>query len=201
MPANFIITIGRQLGSGGRILGEELARNLNIAFYDKRLIEQASTESGLAPEFFEQADEKVNPAFAGGMFSDIFSNNYFSNETFFKIQSDVIREIAARESAVIVGRCADYVLRDFEPKINIFVTADRCDRVTRVMDYHHLTAEKATALVEKTDKRRASFYNYYSNKTWGEAASYDLCINTSVLGMERTIQFVAGFVRMKLGLE
>lgn len=200
MDQNFVITIGRQLGSGGRILGEELAHALNVAFYDKALIEKASAESGLDPEFFEQADETVNPALTGGMFSTVFSNNYFSNETCFQIQSDVIREIAGREPAVIVGRCADYVLRDVVRKVNIFVTADAADRIRRVMAYHHLSAEKAASLIAKTDKRRASFYNYYSNKSWGEAATYDLCINTSVLGMEQSVGFVLDFIRAKLKL-
>lgn len=200
MDQNFVITIGRQLGSGGRVLGEELAHALNVAFYDKALIEKASAESGLDPEFFEQADETVNPALTGGMFSTVFSNNYFSNETCFQIQSDVIREIAGREPAVIVGRCADYVLRDVVRKVNIFVTADAADRIRRVMAYHQLSAEKAASLIAKTDKRRASFYNYYSNKSWGEAATYDLCINTSVLGMEQSVGFVLDFIRAKLKL-
>lgn len=199
METNFIINVGRQLGSGGHIIAGLLAEKMHITYYDKELIRQASKESGLAPEVFEQADEKVSSARTSSLLTDFFSNNYFSNESLFQIQSDIIREISERESAVIVGRCSDYVLRDFPHCVNVFVTADMPDRLKRVMEYFQLTEDKAHAMIAKTDKKRAEFYNFYSNKVWGAAASYDLCVNSSVMGIDKTTAFIQQFVQQKLG--
>jgi cytidylate kinase len=200
MNEKFIITVGRQLGSGGRIIAKELAQILGISFYDKELIQRVSIESGVSSKFFEKADESVNPALTGGLLTDFFQDVFLSNESLFQMQSDVIRKIAETESAVFVGRCADYVLRDHPRSVHIFISANIDDRVERVAKYQGISAEKSLALIEKTDKKRASFYNYYSNKTWGAAKSYDLCINTSALGMESTTGFVLEFVRKKLNI-
>ena len=199
MEKNMIINVGRQLGSGGHIIAGLLAERMQLSFYDKELIRQASRESGLAPEFFEEADETVSAARTSSLLTDFFSHNYFSNESLFQIQSDLIREISERESAVIVGRCSDYVLRDFPRCVNIFITADLPDRLKRVGEYFGLNEEKALALIAKTDKKRAEFYNFYSNKVWGAAASYDLCINSSVMGIDKTTAFIQQFVLEKLG--
>jgi cytidylate kinase len=199
MEKNMIINVGRQLGSGGHIIAGLLAERMQLSFYDKELIRQASRESGLAPEFFEEADETVSAARTSSLLTDFFSHNYFSNESLFQIQSDLIREISERESAVIVGRCSDYVLRDFPRCVNIFITADLPDRLKRVGEYFGLNEEKALALIAKTDKKRAEFYNFYSNKVWGAAASYDLCINSSVMGIDKTTAFIQQFVQEKLG--
>jgi cytidylate kinase len=199
MEKNMIINVGRQLGSGGHIIAGLLAERMQLSFYDKELIRRASRESGLAPEFFEEADETVSAARTSSLLTDFFSHNYFSNETLFQIQSDLIREISERESAVIVGRCSDYVLRDFPRCVNIFITADLPDRLKRVGEYFGLNEEKALALIAKTDKKRAEFYNFYSNKVWGAAASYDLCINSSVMGIDKTTAFIQQFVQEKLG--
>ena len=199
MEKNMIINVGRQLGSGGHIIAGLLAERMQLSFYDKELIRQASRESGLAPEFFEEADETVSAARTSSLLTDFFSHNYFSNESLFQIQSDLIREISERESAVIVGRCSDYVLRDFPRCVNIFITADLPDRLKRVGEYFSLNEEKALALIAKTDKKRAEFYNFYSNKVWGAAASYDLCINSSVMGIDKTTAFIQQFVLEKLG--
>ena len=195
MNEKYIITIGRQLGSGGRIVGEQLAQKLAIGFYDKELIIRASRESGVAPAFFENADEKINPLLTGGLVGGLFQDNYVSNETLFKLQSDAMRAIADKESAVFVGRCADCVLREYSRTVHIFISANLEDRVSRVANYYTLSEEKALALIEKTDKKRASFYNYYSTKSWGVANSYDLCVNSSLLGVEDTTDFVFDFVK------
>jgi cytidylate kinase len=198
MNNHFIINVGRQLGSGGRIIGKLLAERFDIAFYDRELIRLAAEESGLSKDLFEDADEKVNPAHTGGLIMDYFQKNYFSNETLFQLQSEVINNIASRESAVIMGRCADYVLRDYPRCVNIFVAADMPDRIQRVMEYMHLPQDKAIALIEKTDKKRAGYYNYYSGKVWGAAASYHLCVNASVLGIEKTTDYIREFIDYKL---
>lgn len=201
MNEKFIITVGRQLGSGGRIIAKELAQVFGISFYDKELIEKVSADSGLSSSFFERADESVNPSLTGGLLTDFFQDVFLSNESLFQMQSDVIRKITETESAVFVGRCADYVLRDHPHFVHLFISANLNDRVARVANYYSISFEKSLALIEKTDKTRAAFYNYYSNKTWGAAKSYDLCINTSALGMEATTNFVLDFVRQKLNLK
>jgi len=201
MDEHFIISVGRQLGSGGHIIGKLLSEKFQIPFYDKELIGAAAAESGLSKEMFEQADEQVNPTSTGGLLSDYFQHNYFSNETLFQLQSDVIRNIASRESAVIMGRCADYVLRDQRRCISLFITADMPDRVKRVMEYQHLSDKKAEALIAKADKKRAGYYYYYSNKIWGSAASYHLCINSSVLGIENTAEYIREFITLRLGVK
>ncbi len=201
MNEKFIITVGRQLGSGGRIIARELSRILGVSFYDKELIQRVSVDSGVSSKFFEKADETVNPALTGGLLNEFFQDVFLSNESLFQMQSDVIRKIAETESAVFVGRCADYVLRDHPHAVQLFFSANPDDRIERVAKYQEISHEKSLALIEKTDKKRASFYNYYSNKTWGAAKSYDLCINTSALGIEATTGFVLDFIRKKLNLE
>jgi len=208
MNDKFFINIGRQLGSGGRQIGEKLATQLGISFYDKELIQIASKESGLGKEFFEQADEKTSFSLFGGFFGlraslidEGYVNNYLCNETFFKIQSDVIRDLAEKESCVFVGRCADYILRENPHCVNIFITADIEDRIKRVANEQQLSEEKAGEIIEKTDKKRAEYYNYYSNKVWGVAESYHLCINSSALGLNETVAYIRQFTERKLGLQ
>ena len=205
MNEKFVINIGRQLGSGGRQISEKLAAQFGIGFYDKELINIASKESGLGKEFFEKADEKQSHSIIGGLLglrtnisNEVYVNNYLSNETFFKIQSDVIRDLAEEKSCVFVGRCADYILRDHPRSINVFITADTKDREKRVALDQKLTLVKAHDVIEKTDKKRAEYYNYFSNKVWGAAESYHLCINSSVLGIDETVTFIRRFIEQKL---
>ncbi len=208
MKENFVITIGRQLGSGGLLIGEKLASMMNISFYDKELINIASKESGLGKEFFEKFDEKDSHSFFGGFLSlrgilsdDMYSNNYLNNETLFTIQSDIIRNLAEEKSCVFIGRCADYVLKDHPRCLNIFISADMEDKIKRVSEMHNLPENKAKDFIEKMDKKRASYYNYYSNKMWGVAESYDLCINSSILGIDETVEFIRHFAEKRFGLK
>lgn len=197
-----IITIGRQLGSGGRTIGKKLAERLGIAYYDRELIDLASKESGICGEFFEKADEKTSggllKAFAMGfsMNSAIFQNNdYLSNESLFQIQSDVIRKVAAAGSCVLVGRCADYILRDEPGCLNVFITARMNDRIQRVLEYNDKLKEKeAEEFINKADKSRSSYYNYYTDKVWGAAESYDICVNSSYYGVEATVDYILAFL-------
>lgn len=208
MEKNYIINIGRQFGSGGHVIGEKLAAKLDFSFYDKELINIASKESGLGKEFFEQADEKKGYGLLGSLLglrsnfgTDDFFYNYLSNETLFQIQSDVIRKLAEKESCVFVGRCADYILRDNPNCFNIFITADTEDRIRRVARRQGLEEEKIPDLLEKTDKNRSGYYNYYSSKTWGTASTYHLCINSSLLGIEATVQLIADIVKQKFKIK
>ncbi|MDR1544573.1 MAG: cytidylate kinase-like family protein [Prevotellaceae bacterium] len=200
------ITIGRQFGAGGMATGKILSEKLNIPCYDKELIMLASKKSGLGSEFFEKADEKSSFSIfgvlgnvLGGFFSGIFSsgqsNNYLSNEMLFNIQSKVIKEIAEKESAIFLGRCADYILREKENLTTIFIYANLKDRIKRISEQKNISEKEAKNLIEQCDKKRSSYYNYYSDKTWGDAKSYDLCINSSILGIEKTAEFVLNFVQ------
>lgn len=201
MEKKIIVTIGRQFGSGGRTIGKKLAEQLGIAYYDKELINLASKESGICGEFFEKADERNSgsllKALAMGftMNNAIFqSNDYLSNESLFQIQSDVIRKVAAEGSCVLVGRCADYILRENKDCFHIFVSASTEDRIRRAMEYNQIDEKEAAEFIRKADKSRASYYNYYTDKIWGAAESYDLCINSSCYGIEKTIDFIKLFI-------
>ena len=206
MKQKIVINIGRQFGSGGRIIGEKLSTLMNIQFFDKELILIASQESGLGKEFFENFDEKSSHSIFGGLFGlrgafsdEMAPNNYLNNETLFKIQSDVIRDLAEKQSCIFVGRCADYVLKDHPHCLNLFVSADIDDRIKRIAEKENLPENKAKELIEKTDKKRASYYNYYSNKVWGAASSYHLCINSSFLGIDESVDFIKEFAEKKFG--
>jgi cytidylate kinase len=207
MKKDFVITIGRQLGSGGRMIGEKLAEKLKISFYDKELIQISSQESGLGKEFFEQADEKKSFPVFGGLFGlrgalvdEPFSTYYLNNETLFKIQSDIIRKLSTRGSCLFVGRCADYVLNDYPRCLNVFISADMNDRIQRISDLQKMTAEKARDFIEKADKKRAGYYNYFSNRIWGAAETYHLCVNSSVLGINETVTLLHQFAVKRFGL-
>lgn len=210
MNKHYVINLGRQFGSGGKEIGEKLAKDLNIAFYDKELIRLASEESGLCTDFFEEADEKAAKTILGGLLSTRIPfltegaypfNSYLSNDSLFKIQSDVIRELAEKQSCLFVGRCADYILRDFPRCVNIFISAPPQARIDHLVQLHGITPDEAEELIKKADKRRSSYYNYYSYKTWGAAETYHLCIDSSVLEIEGTVAFIKEFVKKKLDLE
>jgi cytidylate kinase len=199
----YIITIGRQLGSGGMRIGKLLSKQLSIPFYDKELIQFASRESGLGKEFFEKIDETDSYSFLGKYFGSragfmgYNELNYLCNETLFKIQSDVIRRLAEKESCIFIGRCADYILRNFSNCLKIFVCADTKDRILRVAEDGQLTEREAVQRIEKIDKRRSAYYNYYSDKVWGMANSYDLCFNSSFLNIDEIVGLIEEQVRKK----
>ena len=201
MEEKYAITIGRQLGSGGKLTGELLSKKLGISCYDKELIQLASKESGLEKEFFEKADEKNSIPIIGNFISFLSGfvssaeTDYLSNETLFKIQSDVIRDLAEKESCIFVGRCADYILRNHKRCLKIFICADMPDRIQRLCNDNSISEKEAKMLIEQTDKKRASYYNYFSNKTWGMSASYDVCFNSSVFGIENIVDFLENYVK------
>ena len=192
METNYVITIGRQLGSGGKALGELLSLKLKIPCYDKELILIASRESGLEKEFFEKADEKNSRNFLSFLFAGHHegTESYLSNEKLFKIQSDVIKKIAKRESCIFVGRCADYILREHKNLISVFVCANLDDRIRTISNNNNISALDAQNLITQTDKKRAAYYNYFSNKTWGMGTSYDLCFNSSIISLEKIAELI-----------
>lgn len=203
----FIINIGRSLGSGGRAIGHILAKEFDIAYYDREILNLAAKESGFCPEVFERSDEKnrflrtlgnIIPFFGGG---STYYNNELSNENLFRLQSEAIRKAAADHSCIFIGRCADYVLRDFPRCVNVFITADMADRISSVVKRNGCTENEARFIIERGDKERADFYNFYSSGTWGAASTYHLCINSSVLGIDRTAEYIKQFIIDKLGFK
>ncbi len=201
-----IINVGRQLGSGGLVIARKLAEDFGCSFYDKELLNLAAKESGFSEKFFEQNDEKKGffrslfHIHAPFMSDNNFYNNKLSQESLFQFQSDAIRKAAEAGSCVFVGRCADYVLRDFDNTVNVFVTANIDERVKRICKRHGCTEDEARKIIESKESSRSSYYNYYTGKEWGHSTSYDLCINSSILGMEGTEEFIKDFIKKKLGI-
>lgn len=199
---NTIITIGREFGSAGREIGEMLAKKLNIPCYDKELLKRASKESGLCTEIFENHDERPTSSFLYNLVMDTYSFGY-SQSTYvdmpishkvFLAQFDTIKKIASEGPCVIIGRCADYALSDFENCIHIFIHADLEDRIQRIMKRLNLTYDKAKDMIIKKDKQRANYYNYYSSKKWGVAESYHLTVDSGILGEEGTVELIMQFI-------
>ncbi len=207
MDKKIIINIGRQLGSGGHDIGRMLAMDFNAKYYDRELLNLAAKESGFSEEFFERNDEKKGflrsflhlPYNTGGGSTNFYQNN-FSQEGLFKFQSDAMRKAAQESSCVFLGRCADYVLRDYPDVVNVFVTASLDFRIMKIVNKHNISSEEAQKLIEQGEKSRAEYYNYYTGKQWGHATSYDLCIDSSVLGLVETEKFIAAYVRKRLAL-
>lgn len=201
-----IINVGRQLGSGGRVIAKMLADDFGCGFYDRELLNLAAKESGFREELFEQNDE--HKGFFRSLFHTLsphvsdtsFYNNNMSQESLFKFQSDAIRKAADGGSCVFVGRCADYVLRENENVFNIFITADLDYRIRQVMERRGCDEAKARKIISNGDNERASYYNYYTGKKWGASESYHLCINSSLLGLESTEKFIAQIIRERFEL-
>ncbi|OUQ19500.1 cytidylate kinase-like family protein [Lachnoclostridium sp. An138] len=205
MANNTIITIARQYGSGGHDIGEKLAEELKIPFYDKELLERAAKDSGFCQEIFENYDEKPTNSFLYSLVMDTYSMGHSTaafaemplNHKIFLAQFNAIKDIAKEGPCVIVGRCADYALADFPNVVNVYLYADMQSRIARIARRHDVTDAKAKDLIQKTDKGRASYYNYYTNKKWGEATGYDLCLNTASLGIDGSIHMIREFVAYK----
>lgn len=202
---NTIITIGRQFGSAGREIGRVVAKHLDIKLYDKEMLNRAAQESGLCKELFETHDEKPTNSFLYSLVMDTYSLGYSSgsytdmpiNHKVFLAQFDAIKKIADEGPCILVGRCADYALEEYDNVLSIFIHADLDARVRRIARIYDLTDEKAKELIVKTDKKRSSYYNYYSNKRWGDVNSYDMCLNSSMLGIEGTAEAIEKLVELK----
>ena len=193
MEKKIIINIGRQFGAGGLGVALELGRKLGIPVYDRELIQKAAQDSGFSAEFFEQSDEKRRIFSFSAIFSSIYTSpveNYMSDKGLFKMQCETIRKIAEQGSAIIVGRCSDYVLRESGNTLNVFLTSPLSVRVDRISKEHKLDREKAEDLILSKDKAREEYYNYYTFGNWGVASTYDLCIDSSRLGIEGTADFI-----------
>ena len=200
--ANEIYTIGREFGSGGREVGEKLAAKLGIKLYDKELLQQAAKDSGFCEEIFENHDEKPTNSFLYSLVMDTYSVSGYSaapfldmplNHKVFLAQFETIKKIAEKESCVIVGRCADYALSDNPNCINVFIHADLDVRIKNVSRNLNITENKARDIINKTDKQRASYYNYYTSKKWGDSKSYNLSLDAGKLGTDNCVEMILKF--------
>lgn len=188
---HIVITIGREYGSGGRFIGKKLAEALNIPFYDKEIIEKVASEGHFSKEFVEKNDEKPN-----GIINALYiSQNYTLplNQQVFLAQFSVIREMAKKESCVIIGRCADYILADRTDTVNVFVHAPIEKRIERVVKYYGVEEAKAQDTIKKVDKSRAKYYNFFADKEWGKAKGYHLCLDSSI-GIDETVNVIKAYV-------
>lgn len=197
-----IITIGRQYGSAGHEIGEKLANALGIPFYDKNLLTRAAKESGYCEEMIKAHDERSTNSFLYNLVMDTYSFGYNSagiidmpiSQKVFLAQFDTIKKIASEGPSVIVGRCADYALENNPNCLSIFIQADMDAKIKRISEKYNLSEGKAKEAIIKKDKQRAAYYNYYSTKKWGSSSTYDLCISSSVLGIDETVQVLKDYV-------
>lgn len=206
---NFVITIARGYGSGGRTIGKMLAERLGVHYYDRELMRLASDDSGINEELFVKADEKLKKsllyriakkAYKGEVITPD-SDDFVSNDNLFRYQAKVIRELANVESCVIVGRCADFVLKDAPNVIKLFVHAPFEDCVNTLKGMSSLTEEEIRKKIVSIDTHRAEYYKYYTGRDWNNAANYDLCLNSSNLGFDKCVDIVIDYIniRMKKG--
>ena len=205
MKTNTIITIGREFGSAGREIGYKVAEAFGIKLYDKEMLARAAKESGICEEIFETHDEKPTNSFLYSLVMDTYSMGYSGNtytdmpinHKVFLAQFDAIKKIADEGPCILVGRCADYALESYKSVVSVFIHADMNARIRRIARIYDLTDAKAKDLIIKTDKKRSSYYNYYTNKKWSDAESYELCLTSSELGIEGTAKAIIDYVRLK----
>lgn len=200
MESQILITLGRSIGAGGLEIAHKLSERLGIKVYDKELIEIAAKKSGLSKDVFEKTDEKPAPAGRFARFLGQRSSNYIdagytldstiSEDGLFKTQSDIIRQLADEGSGIFVGRCADYVLRDRKGMLSIFINADKRDRIARIAAKQGLSEKEAEKYIDQGERRRTSYYNYYTFKEWGDSSSYDLCLNSSRFGIDGCVDII-----------
>lgn len=194
---NYIITISREYGSGGRFIGKLIAEKLGIAFYDDELLVKASNISGISIGCVENYDETKESAFSYAQ--GLYGMDMSLGQKVFLAQFDAIKKIAETESCVIVGRCADYVLRDHPNVVKVFICAPMEDKIQRAVTYYNINPNKAQSIITKKNKNRRAYYNFYTDKDWGKPESYDLCIN-SKNGIESAVEAISAFTKRRFGL-
>lgn len=203
----YVITIARQYGSGGRTIGEMLAEKLGVHFYDKELMKLASEESGINERLFNTADEKVKQSVFSKMFKtekaykgDVISpesGEFVSDDNLFNYQAKVVKELAERENCVIVGRCADYVLKDYDHVLSVFIHGPKDFCMQEAAKKINLTGKELERFIAKTDKERADYYKYYTGREWTDARNYDLCLDSSKLGFERCVEEIIAYMNVR----
>lgn len=205
MSQKMIITIGRQFGSLGREIGKQLAEKLDIPCYDKEIVEAVSKENGITQDLFENVNEKQNKSFLYSLVMGSYTfgsrvstlSDMTMNDKLFLIQSNIIKKFAKNGSCVIIGRCADYILREEENCVNVFIHGQMKDRIERVCESYQISEEHAEDMIIKTDKKRANYYNYYSSQKWGKAEHYHLCLDSSSISLDDAVTLIESFAKMK----
>lgn len=200
---NVIITVGRQFGSGGKEVANALGKKLGITVYDNELITHAAESSGFSKDLFVRSDEKrsffsFSNFFAYGRYGGgDTAENYVDDNTLFRIQSDTIRDIASKGSAIFVGRCSDYILRDMDNKLDVFISAPETERIKRISSRRNLSEDQARNLISKQERTRETYYNYFTFGNWGVASNYDLCVDSSLLGIDGTVDLIIYVAKAK----
>ena len=203
----FVITIARENGSGGRAIGETLARHLGVEFYNRDLLRLASDESGISEQLFAKADEEVQRTLLFRVAHDAYkgevippdSDDFISNENLFRYQARVVRELARTESCVIIGRCADYILKDFDNVVSLFIHAPLEARVATIMERHSLSEEAARKEIARVDKRRANYYYTFTGTDWRDASHFDLSLNSAEMGLKGCVVLVSKYLQLRFG--
>ena len=204
MSCDKIITITRQYGSGGHDIGKLLSERLGIPFYDKELISLAAKKSGVSPEVFAQADERMSNSLLYTLSTGLYNyGNGFSamgdlpmNDRLYILQHKIIKEKAEKEVFVVVGRCADYILKEYDNVVRVFVYADLDVRVRRAVERQDIEASRARQAVSKVDKNRANYYSFYSGQKWGAPENYDLCLNSTKLSVEQAADLIIDYLKI-----
>lgn len=206
--SKYVITIARGYGSGGRTIGKMLSKELGIHYYDRELLRLASDESGINEELFGKADEKIKESFLYKIMKKSFSgetippdsDDFISNDNLFNYQAKVIRELAKEDdkSCIIVGRCADYILKDYKNVIRIFVHAPIEHCIDTLEKMSPGSRKEIRKKIESIDKHRAAYYEYYTKRKWDSASNYDLCINTSELSFEEAVELIKEYIRIRI---
>jgi len=201
----YVITIARGYASGGRTIGKMLAQDLGINFYDRELLRLASDDSGINEELFAKADEQLKKSLLFKVARKVYKGelippdreDFISNENLFNYQAKIIRELAEQESCVIVGRAADYILKDYDNVVKVFVHAPLEDCVNTLMEMFGGTRKEIIKKIESIDKRRAEYYKYYTGRDWQDAKNYDLCLNSSKLGFQKCVEIVKAYLDIR----
>ncbi len=204
---NVVITIARQYGSGGKTVGEMLAEDLGIHYYDKELMKLASDDSGINEALFVKADEKLKSSLLFRVAKNVYqgelippeSDDFTSNDNLFNYQAKIIKELAKQESCVIIGRCADFVLRDYDNVLSVFVHAPEDFCLEQAAKKHSMSTRELEKYIARTDKHRAEYYKYHTGREWTDARNYDLCLDSSKLGFERCVEEIKAYIMVRFG--
>jgi len=202
---NVVITIARQYGSGGKTIGEMLAKDLGISCYNREILKMASEDSGIAEQLFGQVDEKLNVGLLQKLTKKIYSGDlvspendgFASKDNLFNYQAKIIKQLARQESCVIVGRCADFVLRNFDNVARVFIHADKSFCLKNAMERDSMLPKDMERYIAKVDNHRGDFYRHYTGNDWNDARNYDLCIDSSKLGFERTVEEIKTYLKIR----
>ncbi len=202
---NVVITIARQYGSGGKTIGEMLADRLGVHFYNKELMKLASEDSGISEALFVNADEKVKNTRLFKIAQNVYSgelippesDDFTSTDNLFNYQAKIIRKLAEEESCIIVGRCADFVLKDYDNVLSVFVHAPHDFCMEQAAKKHSMSARELDKFIQKTDKHRAEYYKYHTGREWTDARNYDLCLDSSKLGFERCVEEIIAYMKVR----